>query len=179
MASPELEPSKEIFRAFYIAFIQAKICRGIQTWWFAASPSDKEKIERLHARAAYAITSVPTAAYGYDMLKYIYISRLCAVWGPVVFRAVKYYLGANKRFPLSSPIYNMLGRVSGMYTHTDDLDKPHTMIFFQRARRPHFNLSTPEGLLADAWVGKKTMVHRAENELILWDPVPNLGRRLS
>ncbi|KAG8338859.1 putative retrotransposon hot spot protein [Trypanosoma vivax] len=69
VASPEWGPDRKKLRAFCVALVQAKMCYGVASWWFDASLSDRERLERVQARAAHIVAGIPKAANREDALR--------------------------------------------------------------------------------------------------------------
>ncbi|KAG8344699.1 hypothetical protein TRVL_04480 [Trypanosoma vivax] len=49
VASAEWRPHREKLRALRLELVQAKVCYGVASWWFDASLSDHEQLERVQA----------------------------------------------------------------------------------------------------------------------------------
>ncbi|KAH8616858.1 putative Reverse transcriptase (RNA dependent DNA polymerase) [Trypanosoma vivax] len=69
VASPGWGPDREKLRAFCLALFRAKVCYGIAPWWFDASLSDGERLERVLAQAARIVAGIPKAANREDPLR--------------------------------------------------------------------------------------------------------------
>ncbi|RNE95641.1 Tcoingi protein, partial [Trypanosoma conorhini] len=158
IASPEWGPSKETLRAFYMALIRARVCYGIAVWWFLASPSSRDALERLQARAAHVIAGVPGNANRHDILKE---ARLCTIDAYATYKALEFYLQAKVRggihaataerlVPSDHTVRAALKKVEGTYETVDDFHKRHYASTLRLAARPFFNVTPPGGLKADA-----------------------------
>ncbi|KAH8605646.1 hypothetical protein ERJ75_001605500 [Trypanosoma vivax] len=158
VASPEWGPDREKLRAFFLALAQAKMCYGVASWWFDASLSDRERLERVQAQAAHIVAGIPKAADREDALRE---ARLKPINEVAHRRALEYYLRlkakgpvhakvADNIFPPERPIHVRLAKAQYFYSTIEGLEKPHDATVLQWARRVHFNITTPGGLKADA-----------------------------
>ncbi|KAH8609116.1 putative Reverse transcriptase (RNA dependent DNA polymerase) [Trypanosoma vivax] len=157
VASPEWGPDREKPRVFYLAFVQAKMCYGVASWWFDTSLSDRERLERVQTQAAHIVAAIPKAANREDgSLE----ARLKPISEVAHRRALEYYLGlkdkglvhtkvADSIFPPEHPIHVRLAKVQHLYSIIDSPKKPHDATVLERTRRVHFNITTPGGLKAD------------------------------
>ncbi|KAH8615076.1 hypothetical protein ERJ75_000487800 [Trypanosoma vivax] len=134
------------------------MCYGIASWWFDASLSDRERLERVQAQAAHMVGGIPKAANREDALRE---ARLKSINKVAHRRALEYYLClkakgpvhakvADSIFPPEHPIHIGLATVQHLYSTIDGAEKPHDATVLQLCRRVHFNITTPGGLKADA-----------------------------
>ncbi|KAH8609944.1 hypothetical protein ERJ75_001152900 [Trypanosoma vivax] len=89
VAAPERGPDREQLRAFHLASVQKKMCYGVASWWFDASVSDRERLERVRAQAARVAAGIPKA---FDREDALCEARLKPVSGVPHRRALEYCL---------------------------------------------------------------------------------------
>ncbi|KAG8340174.1 hypothetical protein TRVL_09000 [Trypanosoma vivax] len=142
------------------------MCYGVASWWFGASLSSGERLERVQAQAAHIVAGIPKAANRDDALRE---ARLKTVNEVAHLRALEYYLRLKAKgsvhakvvdsiFPHEDPIHPRLAKAQHLYSIVDNPQKPHDATVLQLDRRVHFNTTTPGGLKADA-PEKNKMVH--------------------
>ncbi|KAH8610340.1 hypothetical protein ERJ75_001110800 [Trypanosoma vivax] len=134
------------------------MCYGVASWWFDASLSDRERLERVQVQAAHIVAGIPKAANREDALRE---ARLKPINEVAHRRALEYYLRlkakspahakvADSIFPPEHPIHVRLAKVQRLYSTIDGAEKTHYATALQLAKRIHFNITTPGGLKADA-----------------------------
>ncbi|KAH8616768.1 putative Reverse transcriptase (RNA dependent DNA polymerase) [Trypanosoma vivax] len=157
VASPEWGPDREKLRAFHLALVQARMCYGVASWWFDASLSDGERLERVQAQAAHIVAGIAKVANREGAPRE---ARLRPINEVEHRRALEYCLRlkvkgpahakmADSIFPPDHPIHVRLKTVRHLYGTVDGTEKPHDAKRLQWARRVHFNITTPGGLKAD------------------------------
>ncbi|KAG8339179.1 hypothetical protein TRVL_09994 [Trypanosoma vivax] len=158
VASPQWCPGRKKLRAFYLALVQAKMCHGVASWWSDASLSDRERLERVRARAAHMVPGIPKAPNREDAKR---DARLKPINEVANRRASENYLQlkakdpahakvADSIFPPEHPIYVRFAMAQHLYSTIDSREKTYDMTVLQLARRVHFNTTMPGGLKADA-----------------------------
>ncbi|KAH8606221.1 putative Reverse transcriptase (RNA dependent DNA polymerase) [Trypanosoma vivax] len=158
VAAPERGPDREQLRAFCLALVQNKMCHGVAPWWFDTSLSDRERLERVRAQVAHIVAGIPKA---FDREDALYEARLRTVSGVPHRRALEYYLRLKAEGPAHAkvadsiflpehPIHARLAKAQHLYSIVGSPEKTHDATALERARRVHFNITTPGGLKADA-----------------------------
>ncbi|KAG8341484.1 hypothetical protein TRVL_07688 [Trypanosoma vivax] len=101
VASPQWGADREKLRAFYLALVQAKMCYGVASWRFDTSVSDRERMERVQARAAHIVAGIPKAANREDALREALLKLINEV---AHHRALEYFLRLKAKGPAHTKV---------------------------------------------------------------------------
>ncbi|KAG8339544.1 hypothetical protein TRVL_09629 [Trypanosoma vivax] len=167
VASPEWGPEREGLCAFCLALVRAKMCYWVASWWFDSSLSDRERLERVQAKAMNVVAGIPKVANREDGLREEQPKRINEVAHRT---ALEYCLQlkakgpvhaevAGSIFPPEDPIHVRLAKEKSLYSIIDVPEEPHDATVPQWTRRVHFNADTPVGL--KAWPPDKDKKARA------------------
>ncbi|KAH8614855.1 hypothetical protein ERJ75_000645300 [Trypanosoma vivax] len=174
VAAPERGPDREQLRAFHLASVQKKMCYGVASWWFDASVSDRERLERVRAQAARVAAGIPKA---FDREDALCEARLKPVSGVPHRRALEYCLQlkvegparakvADSIFRPERSIHVRLAKAQHLCSVVGGPEKTHAATALWRARRVRCNIAAPRGLKADAPKEGQEGAHRVAHTAV-------------
>ncbi|KAH8604595.1 putative Reverse transcriptase (RNA dependent DNA polymerase) [Trypanosoma vivax] len=131
VASPEWGPDREKLRAFYLALVQAKMCYGVASWWFATSLSARDRLDTVQDQKPHIVAATPNAANLEDALRE---ARLKPINEVAHRRALEYYLRLKAKGPVHAkvadritppehPVQVRLAKVQHLYSIIDSPNK--------------------------------------------------------